>query len=320
MYRAIVDNESRHQLTIGALREIHLVDTVPDTLNVLVHLLQASYSDPVANNIKVVGADGETRQRIDKALSPPEYSETQADDSRQITVDHTARYVQSPGQVHSGQNPSSFGQQMPDTQYANVPQTVLRPAHQMALTGITTPNHPVRFDEPVGYTIHDINLSTDVHIFLYIGSLATVKTDAVVNPTDSRLRHNHGVSRVLYSAAGPKFKEDGQKLIKTAKIPVTGVVSTVAGNLPCHVVLHAVPPKWPSMVQVNEIVPEHTSDINRCMQKVTMTLQNIFSKALELGSVRTIALPTVCSGMICILFGFPCEMDFSHHESPIPPS
>ena len=22
--------------------------------------------------------------------------------------------------------------------------------------------------------------------------------------------------------------------------------------------------------------------------------------------------------MICIVYGFPCEMDFSHHESPIP--
>ncbi|KAK2149991.1 hypothetical protein LSH36_427g00021 [Paralvinella palmiformis] len=274
MYRAAVDNERRQQSVQGSVREVHFVDLEPGVLDYLVHMFENGHREAATTNVGVTTADCESSIRIDRALGGSALG------NREQRIP--------PANPAAGQTGSARQQQTTfQHQRAQQPVAAAMPSVGAAAAGQRRVVSGVELVEPVGYLLHDD--THQIRVFVYLANVATLATDAIVNPTDDRLKHQRGISRAIAKFAGSGWRSEGQKELGSSKIPVGGVVCTGAGELPCRTVLHVVPPKW------NLSDYAHSVGLSSLRRLTYTCLENVFFRAVEVGSVASVALPPVWS-------------------------
>lgn len=138
------------------------------------------------------------------------------------------------------------------------------------------------------------------------GSLLEAKTEAIVNPANSFLRHGAGLARVIVDAAAPRTRPGPQNATNGPQrgasaawwqeqyqhpsIPIGGVGVTSAGRLPYKGIIHAVGPIWGSGRYYE-------------YELLKLVYRNAI-QAMRARGWRSIAFPAISSG----LFGVPIEV------------
>jgi O-acetyl-ADP-ribose deacetylase (regulator of RNase III) len=73
------------------------------------------------------------------------------------------------------------------------------------------------------------------------GDITTLAVDAIVNAANSKVRGGGGVDGAIHAAGGPKILEDCRRRFPQG-LATGDAGATVAGDLPCRWVIHAVGP------------------------------------------------------------------------------
>ena len=129
-------------------------------------------------------------------------------------------------------------------------------------------------------------------IILYHGDITTLSVDAMVNVTDTNLKHTEGVALAIANRGGPCIQKDCEAYLHTVPAINEGdvIFAKSTGNLLCKSLIHVVSPKWKGGT-ANE----------------KQMLSSICFKALESAAAnhfQTVSLPVVGSGK----FGFPVDI------------
>lgn len=130
--------------------------------------------------------------------------------------------------------------------------------------------------------VEQIELKNGKTIRLVKGDITTRDVDAVVNASNSNLKHGGGVAAAIVRKGGQIIQEESDKI---GFVPVGSAAITTCGKLPCKAVIHAVGPR---MGEGNEDVK----------------LKSAIRASLLLASerkFRDISIPAISSG----IFGFP---------------
>ena len=87
-------------------------------------------------------------------------------------------------------------------------------------------------------------LSNGVNLSLRQGDITEEKVGAIVNPTNSQLRH--GLAPAIVHKGGRQILDDSWSVMchRSAPLKVSEAVCTRAKNLPCQYVIHTVGPDW----------------------------------------------------------------------------
>jgi O-acetyl-ADP-ribose deacetylase (regulator of RNase III) len=137
-----------------------------------------------------------------------------------------------------------------------------------------------------GFSIKYFLVNGSVTVILDKDDITQMKVDAVVNPTNSKLKGIKSVGTLLEEKAGPDYIAD----CKRRKDAVGGfqigdVQETCAGKLPCKFVLQAVIPRWTKDERKQE---EYAGDLET-------TFYNVFKKAKQL-KLDSVACPVLSRG------------------------
>lgn len=130
--------------------------------------------------------------------------------------------------------------------------------------------------------VEQIELQNGKIIRLVKGDITSRDVDAVVNASNSNLKHGGGVAAAIVKKGGRIIQEESDKI---GFVPVGSAAITTSGKLPCKAVIHAVGPR----------MGEGDEDVK---------LRSAIRASLLLASerkFRDIAIPAVSSG----IFGFP---------------
>ena len=128
---------------------------------------------------------------------------------------------------------------------------------------------------------------TLLDVMVYKGNITKLSVDAIVNAANDQLAHGAGVARAIANAAGDELVKEGNRYVGDhGSIPVSGVVATTAGNLPCKKVLHAV---GPAMYDYK--------DRKKCLEDLCKTIMRCLCEATKL-NMTSVAIPSISSGRI----------------------
>ena len=130
--------------------------------------------------------------------------------------------------------------------------------------------------------VEQIELQNGKIIRLVKGDITSRDVDAVVNASNSNLKHGGGVAASIVKKGGQIIQEESDKI---GFVPVGSAAITTSGKLPCKAVIHAVGPRM-------------------CEGDEDVKLRSAIRASLLLASerkFRDIAIPAVSSG----IFGFP---------------
>lgn len=109
--------------------------------------------------------------------------------------------------------------------------------------------------------------------------------DAIVNPTNTKLQGDAGISKLIHKAAGSELK-DACKMLKGCQ---PGQAKITDGyNLPCKYIIHTAGPSWKGDNPV-----ESTKKLAECYRNVLYTAMK--------NNIHTIAFPSISTGY----HGFP---------------
>ena len=117
--------------------------------------------------------------------------------------------------------------------------------------------------------------------------ITTLAVDAIVNAANESLRGGGGVDGAIHRAAGPGLLEECRRY---PGLPTGDAVLTGGHRLPARFVIHTVGPVWRGGGHGE---PE----------QLRRAYRSVFRVAREEGSIRTIALPAIATG----IYGFPRE-------------
>lgn len=83
----------------------------------------------------------------------------------------------------------------------------------------------------------------DRELLLTVGDVFTAAVEVIVNPADSRLRHQGGLAQEIRQRAGRQLQRESEQLIREYGPIDSGMaVYTSAGELPYRAIIHAVGP------------------------------------------------------------------------------
>ncbi len=132
----------------------------------------------------------------------------------------------------------------------------------------------------------ELLLENGKKILLKQGDITLEKSDAIVNPANSLLRHGGGAARAIALAGGETVTQEGDAIIaKIGHLPVGKAVITHGGKLAAKFIIHTVGP------QMGE------GDEDAKLEKAIWSVLTL-AESYALGSL---SLPAVSSG----IFGFP---------------
>ncbi len=118
------------------------------------------------------------------------------------------------------------------------------------------------------------------------GDITQEKTDAIVNPANSKLMHGGGAAKAIVVNGGHEIQQQSNAIIrKIGSLPVGKAVITDAGSLLCKFVIHTV---GPQMGEGNEPAKLKKAVLNSL-------------RLADLYNLKSISLPAISSG----IFGFP---------------
>lgn len=126
-----------------------------------------------------------------------------------------------------------------------------------------------------------------ISVLVYAADITKLSVDAIVNAANKHLSHGSGVARAILDAAGNALDDEGRQYVhKNGPIPVSGVVRTTAGRMPCRMVLHAVGPAWYDYQDYEK---------KRCQDDLFRTILRCLIEA-DNAKVGTVAIPAISSG------------------------
>ncbi|XP_046558137.1 uncharacterized protein LOC124267270 [Haliotis rubra] len=127
-----------------------------------------------------------------------------------------------------------------------------------------------------------------VSVLVYSADITTLKVDAIVNAANGNLSHGSGVARAIRDAAGDALDVEGRQYVhNNGPIPVSGVVRTTAGRMPCRMVLHAVGPAWYDYKDYEKV---------KCEDDLCKTILRCLIEATNAGAAK-VAIPAISSGI-----------------------
>ncbi|XP_076120539.1 protein mono-ADP-ribosyltransferase PARP9 [Alosa pseudoharengus] len=142
---------------------------------------------------------------------------------------------------------------------------------------------------------YSILLPNGVKVSVWKDDLTTHKVDAVVNAANEELKHIGGLALALAIAGGSVIQQDSDKIIKRyGKVRTGEAVVTLAGNLRCNKVIHAVGP------QLNRYATK--GEIDDASKYLVKAIKNILRLAEE-DHLQSVAIPALSSG----IFNFPLD-------------
>lgn len=124
-------------------------------------------------------------------------------------------------------------------------------------------------------------------LLLVRNDITQMQVDAIVNPTNPRMKPGGGVDAAIHQAAGPELKA-ACKIMRPLK--VGHAVVTEGYHLPCKYVIHTVGPRWYNGQRKEEAI-----------------LRQCYRESLQLAQrydVQSIAFPLIAAGTR----GFPREL------------
>jgi O-acetyl-ADP-ribose deacetylase (regulator of RNase III) len=150
----------------------------------------------------------------------------------------------------------------------------------------STQPRPHPQEEAILEHVRQASLSNGVRLSLVHGDLTHVQLDAIVNAANASLKHGGGVAGAIVRGGGMVIQRESDAWVR-AHGPVRhdSPALTVAGDLPCRHVIHAVGPIW----------GEGEED-----QKLSTAVRSALQLAEDQG-FRGLALPAISTG----IFGFP---------------
>lgn len=117
--------------------------------------------------------------------------------------------------------------------------------------------------------------------------ITTLRVDAIVNAANEPLAGGGGVDGAIHRAAGPELMEACQELpvdARGVRCPTGEAVRTPGFRLPARYVIHTVGPVW------NDGRHSEAELLERAYA-------SSFARALEEPSIRTIAFPSISTGV-----------------------
>ena len=141
-------------------------------------------------------------------------------------------------------------------------------------------------DQPSLPNILQHTLSNGVNLSLRQGDITEETVDAIVNPTNTWLRHDDaGVAASIVRKGGRQILDESRYVMsqRNALLQVGEAVHTSSGNLPCQYVIHTVGPDW----NVNGKEVSVPLLRRACLESLRLAVR------LRL---RSIALPGISSG------------------------
>ena len=137
--------------------------------------------------------------------------------------------------------------------------------------------------KPEPASFHAAKSKLVVHVLMT--DITKLRVDVIVNAANSYLDHGAGVARAIAKAGGRRLYEDCDRYIrKHNRVDVTKNMISVAGNLHCKNVIHAVGPN----------IAQYRSD-QRCFDDAMKTFDNVVSTAKK-NNFTSIAIPAISSG------------------------
>lgn len=127
-----------------------------------------------------------------------------------------------------------------------------------------------------------------IRVEVHQGDLVNETVDAIVNPSNQRLKHGSGAARAIVNAAGPSLEHECRLFISRHKrLDVTKVMHTSAGNLSPKVkyVIHAVGPR-----------ASEFSDAAKLFQALRQTFINCLEYANDTLHISSVSIPAISSG------------------------
>jgi O-acetyl-ADP-ribose deacetylase len=125
------------------------------------------------------------------------------------------------------------------------------------------------------------------------GDITAEKTDAIVNAANEYLWYGAGVARAILCKGGPIIQQESNVWVQThGPVSHAEPAWTLAGNLPCRFVIHAVGPVW-AETQSADTGTNEDADLAAA----------VFGslKAADKLGLESIAFPAISTG----IFGFP---------------
>jgi O-acetyl-ADP-ribose deacetylase len=117
--------------------------------------------------------------------------------------------------------------------------------------------------------------------------ITTLRVDVIVNAANAELAGGGGVDGAIHRAAGPRLMEAAAQF---GGCPTGSAVITPGFDLPARFVIHAVGPQWQGGTRGEP-------------QLLAGAYAAAFRRALEEGSIRSIAIPAISAGV----YGYPKE-------------
>lgn len=120
------------------------------------------------------------------------------------------------------------------------------------------------------------------------GDITEEQVDAIVNPANAQLQHGGGLAAIIARKGGPTIQQESDEWVrKHGAVRHEAPVATMAGELACRYVIHAVGPVWGSGDEDDKLAAAVAGSL-------------ALAEQLRLTSV---SLPAISTG----IFGFPKE-------------
>ncbi|KAM6970013.1 protein mono-ADP-ribosyltransferase PARP14-like [Aplochiton taeniatus] len=141
-------------------------------------------------------------------------------------------------------------------------------------------------------TCCEVRAANGVLVTVSRADICRFEADAVVNAANEDLRHIGGLALALLKAAGPELQKLSDDYVRRhGPLKPGEAVATVAGNLPCQYVVHAVGPRYSDW--------DKTTAVLRLRDAVHSSLREAVK-----AKCCTVAVPAISSG----IFGFPLDL------------
>ena len=161
-------------------------------------------------------------------------------------------------------------------------------------TGLGTHEMAMAAPEMISFETSSYRSENGVCISLRYGDITAEEVDAIVNPANEFLAHVAGLAKLIVQRGGLEIQRESDTLMRKRSyqaLHIGDAVHTVAGNLPCKFVIHAVGPEW--------VKHSHTENM-KLLKKACLQSLKVASKL----GLSSIAIPAISSG----IFGAPIDV------------
>jgi O-acetyl-ADP-ribose deacetylase len=128
----------------------------------------------------------------------------------------------------------------------------------------------------------------NVKLIIWQNNLVEEYIEAIVNPTDSELKHERGASKVIAQAAGEEFKTDWVNFLKYYGEILTGksMITRAGGTLCWDKVIHTVGPRY-----------QNKADNSTEEKQLKASVRSIL-EVMTSNSLKTISIPAISTGRL----------------------